>query len=114
MPPEHCPSEPRAARDLAVGEEGFVDASQIVISKKNHRTFVAWDARLYGAPGNVGIFSKVAIRRLERGFSLTVKPGDEFRTSPLPWGMYAPVVDIIQAAPAVMSEDTWPAGHMSE
>ena len=29
--------------------------------------YLAWDARLYGAPGNVGIFSAVAIRTLERG-----------------------------------------------
>jgi hypothetical protein len=114
MPPEHCPSEPRAARDLAVGEEGYVDASQVVISKKNHRTYVAWEARLCSAPRHAGSFSTVAIRRLERGFSLTVRPGDEFRTSPVPPGMYAPVIEIVQAAPAVMSENASRAGSMNE
>jgi len=101
MPPEHCPSEPRAARDLAVGEGGYVEASEVAISRRNHRTYVAWQARLYSAPGHGGIFSKVAIRRLERGFSLTVRPSDEFRTGRLPWGMYAPVIEIVEAAVAV-------------
>ena len=102
MPPEHCPSEPRTARDLAVGEEGYVEASQIVISKKNHRTYVAWEARLYSAPEDLRFSSPLAIKRLERGFSITVRPGDIFRTSPLPWGMYGPVIEIVQATPAVM------------
>jgi hypothetical protein len=75
MPPEHCPSEPRTTRDLAVGEEGYVDAFQVVISKNNHRTSVAWDARLPSAPEHPRPLSALAIRRLKRGFSLTIRPG---------------------------------------
>lgn len=81
-----------------------MDKSRIVTSEKNHRAYVDWEARLYNAPGEPGPFSALPIRRLARGFSLTVGPGDEFRSSPLPWGMYAPVVEIVQAAPAVMPE----------
>ncbi len=98
MPPEHCPSEPRTARDLAVGDEGYVDVFRIVISQKNHRTYVDWEACVHGASEAPPFSSVRAIRRLERGFSVTVLPGDLFRTSPLLWGKYAPVIEIIQAA----------------
>jgi hypothetical protein len=102
MPLEHRRSEPRTVRDLEVGEEGYVDASRIVTSEKNHRTYVDWEAGVHGAPEDLRSSSALAIRRLARGFSLTVRPGDVFRTSPLPWGIYGPVIEIAQATPAVM------------
>lgn len=102
MPPEHCPSEPRTVRDLKVGEEGYVDKSRIVTSEKNHRTYVEWEAEVHGAPDAPPFSSALVIRRLARGFSLTVRPGDVFRTSPLPWGIYGPVIEIVQATPPIM------------
>ena len=99
MPPEHVAAEPRAVRDLAIGEECYVDRWAIVTSKRR-RVFVAWDGRITQASGDPN--SQVAplrIRRLKRGFSITVRPGDEFRSSPLPWGCYAPVIEILQAVP---------------
>jgi hypothetical protein len=105
MPPEHWPSQPRTARDLQVGGEGYVDKSRIVTSE-NHRTYVDWEADVHGAPDDPRSSYALAIRRLERGFSITVRPGDVFRTSPLPWGIYGPVIEIIQATPAAMSAAT--------
>jgi hypothetical protein len=100
MPPEHVAPEPRTVRDLAVGEEGYVYSSSIVTSKKGHRVFVAWDASVKDAPEDPNSqFAPLRIRRLERGFSVTVRPGDEFRSSTVPWGWYAPVTEILQAAP---------------
>ena len=106
MPPEHWPSQPRTARDLQVGEEGYVDKSKIVTSEKDHRTYVDWEADVHGAPEDPGSSYALAIRRLERGFSITVRPGDVFRTSPLPWGIYGPVIEIVQATPAAMPAAT--------
>jgi hypothetical protein len=106
MPPEHRRSEPRTAKDLEVGDEGYVDAFRIVTSEKNHRTYVDWEADVRGAPDDPRFSSALAIRRLGRGFSITVRPGDVFRTSPLPWGMYGPVIEIVQATPAAMPPAT--------
>jgi hypothetical protein len=87
MPPEHVAREPRTVRDLAVGEEGYVYSSSIVTSKKGRRVFVAWDASVKDAPEDPhSQFAPLRIRRLERGFSITVRPGDEFRSSTVPWG----------------------------
>lgn len=100
MPPEHVATEPRTVRDLAVGEESYVDPFAIVTSKRGHRVFVAWDANLRDAPENQNSqFAPLRIRRLERGFSITVRPGAEFRSTTVPWGWYAPVIEILQGAP---------------
>jgi hypothetical protein len=100
MPLEHVAAEPRTVRDLAVGEEGYVYSSDILTSKNGHRVFVAWDARVKDAPEHPNSqFAPLRIRRLERGFSVTVRPGDEFRSSTVPWGWYAPVIEILQSAP---------------
>ena len=100
LPPEHIPSEPREVRDMLPGEEAYVDRYAIVISEKKHQVFVPWTATLKAAPEDPSNpFAPLRIRRLERGFSLVVRAGDEFRTSPLPWGQDAPVIEIIQAAP---------------
>jgi hypothetical protein len=100
MPPEHVAAEPRRAKDLAIGGQGFVGSYDVVASEKDHRAYVAWDARLVEPPKDPDDqFAPLRIRRLEGGFSLTVRPGLEFRTSPLPWGMYAPVIEIVQSAP---------------
>jgi hypothetical protein len=105
MPPEHVASEPRTVRDLASGEEAYVDSFAIVTSKRGRRVFVAWDATVRSAPENPNSqFAPLRIRRLKRGFSVTVRPGDEFRTSTVPWGWYAPVVEIVQATPSTISE----------
>jgi hypothetical protein len=100
MPPEHVAPEPRTVRDLAIDEESYVDPFAIVTSKRGRRVFVAWDASLREAPENPNSqFAPLRIRRLERGFSITVRPGAEFRSSTVPWGWYAPVIEILQAAP---------------
>ncbi len=100
MPPEHVAPEPRTTRDLAIGEEFYVDRWAIVTSKRGRRVFVAWDGRITEAPPDPNSqFAPLRIRRFKRGFSITVRPGDEFRSSPLPWGCYAPVIEILQAAP---------------
>ena len=105
MPPEHVAPEPKTVRDLAVGEEAHVYSSAIVTSKKGHRVFVAWDAGVSDTPTDPNSqFAPLRIRRLERGFSIVVRPGDEFRISSVPWGWYAPVIEIVQAAPSTISE----------
>lgn len=82
------------------GEEAYVDRSDIVTSKKRHRVFVRWTARLESAPKDPSErFAPLRVRRLERGFSLIMRPGDEFHTSSLPWGEYAPVVEIVKPVP---------------
>lgn len=83
MPPEHIAAEPRTIRDLAIGEESYVDRWAIVTSKRARRVFVAWNGNLNEAPANpTSQFAALRIRRLERGFSLTIRPGDEFRSVP--------------------------------
>lgn len=100
MPAEHIAHEPRTVRDMRVGEEGYVD-SYAVVTSKTRRVFVRWDATLREAPEDPNArFAPLRIRRLKRGFSITVRAGDEFRTSPALWGSYAPVIDVMQAAPA--------------
>jgi hypothetical protein len=100
MPPEHIAAEPRAVRDLAVGEESYVASWAIVTSKRARRVFVAWNANLSEAPANpMSQFAALRIRRLKRGFSLTIRPGDEFRSGTALGGGYAPVIEILQAAP---------------
>ena len=82
---------------MVTGEEAYVAPSAVVTSEKQQRVFVRWRASLVDAPDNAsGRFSPLILRRLKRGFSLTVRPGDEFRTSPLPWGEYAPVIELVQ------------------
>lgn len=99
MPAEHVAAEPKTVRDLPVGEASYVDPFAIVTSKRGCRVFVAWDAILRGAPENPNSqFAPLQIRRLERGFSITIRPGDEFRSSTVPWGLYAPVIEILRAA----------------
>ena len=108
MPPEHVAAEPRTVRDLAIGEESYVDRWAIVTSKRGRRVFVAWDGRITEAPADPNSqFAPLRIRRVKRGFSITVRPGDEFRTSSVPWGWYAPVIEILQAAslPALKQND---------
>jgi hypothetical protein len=100
MLPEHVATEPRTVRDLVDGEESYVDPFAIVTSKRRHRVFVAWDANLRDAPENSNSqFAPLPIRRLKRGFSITVRPGNEFRNSTVPWGWYAPVIEVLQAVP---------------
>ncbi|MBV9084553.1 MAG: hypothetical protein JOZ62_17910 [Acidobacteriaceae bacterium] len=107
MPPEHVAAEPRTVRDLSVGEEAYVDRYAVVSSRRKRRVYVRWDARVTDAPADSNsAFAPLRIRRLKRGFSLTVRPGNEFRTSPVPWGWYAPVIEIIQAAPSA-AEKSW-------
>jgi hypothetical protein len=107
MPPEHVASEPRTVRDMAAGEEAYIDSYAIVTSKKRRRVFIRWDADLRTAPEDPNSrFAPLRIRRLERGFSLTVRAGGEFRTSPVPWGLYAPVTEIIQATPSSVPQTT--------
>lgn len=85
---------------MSIGEEGFVSVYDVITSNKGGRVFICWDAILTEAPENpCGPFSALRIQRLKRGFSLTVRPSDSFQPSPLPWGLYAPVIDILQAAP---------------
>ena len=85
---------------MAVGEESYVDTFAIVTSKRGRRVFAAWDANLRDAPENLNSqFAPLRIRRLKRGFTITVRPGSEFRSSTVPWGWYAPVIEILQAAP---------------
>ncbi len=106
MPVEHLTPEPRAVKDMLVGEEAYVDRSAITTSKRGRRVFVGWDDKLRDAPrasNDNDFFAPLPIRRLERGFSITVRPGDTFRTGPVPWGMYAPVIEILQAAPPTVS-----------
>ncbi len=99
MPPEHLDIEPKKVRDMVEGDEGYVQSSEIVTSKKDRRVFVAWDARLQEPPQHPNsVFAPIRIKRLERGFSLTVTPSDQFRSGSLPWGIYAPVTEILQAA----------------
>ena len=82
------------------GEEAYVGPYAIITSEKRHQVFVRWNAPIEDAPKDQSDgFGSLRIRRLERGFSLVVRPGDEFRSSPLPWGESAPVVEIVQAAP---------------
>jgi hypothetical protein len=101
MPPRYIPPEPRTVRDLAVGEQSYVHSSAVVTSKKRRQVFVAWDANLQSEPDDPSFrLSPLLIRRLERGFAIAVRPGDEFRTSSLPWGEYAPVIEIVQAGPS--------------
>jgi hypothetical protein len=104
MPAEHIAHEPRTVRDMRVGEEAYVD-SYAVVSSKTHRVFIRWDATLSEAPEDPNArFAPLRIRRLKRGFSITIRAGDEFRTSPVLWGSYAPVIEVVQAAPAPASE----------
>jgi hypothetical protein len=104
MPAEHIAHEPRTVRDMRVGEEGYV-YSHAVVTSKTRRVFVRWDATLSEAPEHPNArFAPLRIRRLKRGFSITIRAGDEFRTSPVLWGSYAPVIDVMQAAPALASE----------
>src|SRR3954447_10765162 len=97
IPPEHEEGRPREVRDLAVGESGYVYSSNVVISK-GKRVYVAWDAHLSDPPAQTppSEFSPLQIERLKRGFRLAVRPGVEFRPSTLPWGFYAPVVELRQ------------------
>jgi hypothetical protein len=74
MPPEHVAAEPRRAKDLAIGGQGFVGSYDVVASEKDHRAYVAWDARLVEPPKDPDDqFAPLRIRRLEGGFSLTVR-----------------------------------------
>ena len=57
MPPEHVAPEPRTVRDLAIGEEAYVDRFAIVTSKRGHRVFVAWDGKTSGTHPKTPILS---------------------------------------------------------
>lgn len=104
MPAEHIAHEPRTVRDMRVGEEAYVD-SHAVVTSRTRRVFIRWDAILSEPPEDPNArFAPLRIRRLKRGFSITIRAGDEFRTSPVLWGSYAPIVGIMQAAPAPASE----------
>jgi hypothetical protein len=83
-----------------------VDSYAIVTSEKTRRVFVRWEAGLKSPPGNPNDhFAPLRIRRLQRGFSITVRPDDHFSTSPLAWGLYAPVIEILRsAAPSAISQ----------
>ena len=105
MPAEHIAAEPRKVRDMLAGEEGYVGSYEILTAKKNRRVFVQWDAQLKEAPKDPSDrFAPLRLRRLERGFSLAVRPGDEFRSGSVPWGWYAPVTEIVQAVPPSASQ----------
>ena len=105
LPAEHMEPEPRQVRDMIVGEEAYVDPSAVVASKKTGRVFVAWDASLRKEPEHpMSIFAPLRVRRLERGFSIAIRPGDQFRSGSLPWGYYAPVTEIVQAIAAEQSQ----------
>ncbi len=96
LPREYVRSEPRRVRDMEIGEEAYVDSSAVATSKRSHRVFVDWSAHLSQPPERpMGLFAPLKLRRLERGFSITVRPGDQFRSSSLPWGYYAPVIEIV-------------------
>lgn len=96
MPPEHIAQKPRAVRDLRTGESGWVSRSYVVTSKRG-RVFVSWTAILGEAPDNPqSEFAALQIVRRKRGFSLAIRPGVEFGNSLLPWGEYAPVIEISQ------------------
>lgn len=83
MPPEHIAAEPRAVRDLAIGEESYVPSWAVVTSKRARRVFISWSANLSEAPVNpMSQFAALRIRRLKRGFSLTIRPGDDFVGAP--------------------------------
>ncbi len=83
---------------MLAGDVAYVGAWDIVTSHKGRKVFVAWNARLADEPENpLSSFAPLRIQRLGRGFSLTVKSSDKFRSSPLPWGYYGPVTEIIQA-----------------
>lgn len=104
MPAEHIAREPKRVRDMVIGEEAYVDGYAVATSNRR-RVFVRWDATLSEAPEDPNArFAPLRIRRLKRGFSITIRAGDEFRASPVPWGSYAPVIDVMQAAPAPGSE----------
>lgn len=98
LPDEYVNSERRTVRDMEIGEEGYIDGSAVVTSKRTHRVFVDWSAPLGMRPEKLeDPFSPLRVRRLERGFSITVRPSDRFRTGSIPWGWYAPVIEILQA-----------------
>ena len=84
---------------MRIGESGWVQPHEIVTSPKGRRVYVSWTALIEDKPKDLeGSFAPLRLVRLKRGFSLMLRPGMEFRTSPLPWGQYAPVVEITQAA----------------
>lgn len=96
--PEHMERTAKEVRDLRAGDEGWVSCLEIVTSKRG-RVFVRWTATLQEAPTDPeSQFAPLRIVRLKRGFSLALRPGLEFRSSPLPLGDYGPVIKITQDA----------------
>lgn len=105
MPPEHLQREPKTVRDMVVGEEAYVGRFAILVSKRRRRVFVRWSADLRDAPDRYDSpFAPLRIRRLKKGFSLTVRPGVEFDKGSVVWGSYAPVIEIVQLAPSDVLE----------
>lgn len=98
MPPELLDREPRKVRDMAVGEESWISSYYVAVSKTG-RTYVDWTALLCDPPGRYSLACVVQIRRRERGFSMTVKPDDHFSRRLILWGQFAPIIEILQAAP---------------
>ena len=95
LPDKYIKSEPKTVRDMEIGEEGYVAGSAVLTSKRTRRVFVDWTASLREQPKRPDDpFSPLKVRRLKRGFSITVRTGDQFRTGSVPWGCYAPVIEI--------------------
>ena len=100
MPPEYVKRDPITVRDMRTGEIGWVQSSEIVASRKSKRVYVYWRASVQDEPKESSdLFAPLRLVRLRRGFSLDVRPGMKFRNSVLPWGMYGPVIEIIQVTP---------------
>jgi hypothetical protein len=98
MPPELVEAEPEKVRNMIPGQAAWVDRSYVLVDKKG-RTWVDWTALLsHEAPvSDWTREQKVHLRRLERGFSITVHQKHQFRQRPwLLWGYYAPVIEIVQ------------------
>ncbi len=73
MPPELVGWEPEKVRDMIPGQVAWIDRSYVKVDKKG-RTWVDWTAlSSHQSPiGAWGREQKVHLRRLERGFSITV------------------------------------------
>jgi hypothetical protein len=85
MPPESIEREPRRLRDIPVGEESYVSTAFVVVSKRNRKTYIDWTAYLTDAPSKWDAQWKVLVKRLERGFAITVNAGQQFRTGIILW-----------------------------
>jgi hypothetical protein len=97
MPPELLDTEPHEVRDMAVGEQRWVSTDNVVVNKKG-KAFIDWTAHLEEGPEDqYSARWKVPVRRLQRGFSITVSPEHHFRKRVILWGYYAPVAEIVQA-----------------